>query len=299
MSLGNSQGPNAFESAISPLEEAAAYEALWDQDGVWFKQMAELFSKNLGARPSQFVDEERRAEYASNVLELLQASAADRVGVVVVGMLEYPVRLRDAEHPVELLYYEGKWELVNTPCVSIVGTRKPSEEGVRRARRLASALVDDGYTVVSGLAQGIDTVAHETAIAKGGRTIAVLGTPLTESYPKANAALHREIAAKHLVVSQVPVIRYGKQFYKQNRYFFPERNKTMSALSEATIIVEAGETSGTLVQARAALQQGRKLFVLDSCFESRKWPHKFVEQGAIRVKDYDQIKECLGAVVSK
>ena len=80
-----------------------------------------------------------------------------------------------------------------------------------------------------------------------------------------------------------------------NRYFFPERNITMSALTDATVIVEAGETSGTLVQARAALEQGRKLFILESCFQSPKlqWPHKFAERGAIRVRDYDDIREQL------
>jgi DNA processing protein len=94
---------------------------------------------------------------------------------------------------------------------------------------------------------------------------------------------------------QVPIVRYSQQHFKANRYFFPERNATMSALTEATIIVEAGETSGTLVQARHALKQRRKLFILDSCFRnpSITWPAKFVAQGAIRVSEYDEIKDYL------
>jgi DNA processing protein len=149
--------------------------------------------------------------------------------------------------------------------------------------------------VASGLAAGIDTEAHQTTISERGRTIAVIGTPLSHSYPRANAELQHTIAADFLVISQVPLRRYESQDYRRNRLFFPERNVTMSALTEATIIVEAGETSGTLIQAKAALQQGRKLFILDSCFrnESLSWPQKFAEKGAIRVKDYDDIAKHL------
>ena len=100
-----------------------------------------------------------------------------------------------------------------------------------------------------------------------------------------------------LLISQVPIRRYEKQDYRCNRLFFPERNVTMSALTTATMIVEAGETSGTLIQARAALQQGRKLFILDSCFKNKglTWPHSFASKGAIRVTDYDDIKVHLSA----
>jgi DNA processing protein len=110
-------------------------------------------------------------------------------------------------------------------------------------------------------------------------------------YPKENAQLQERIAADFTVISQVPVLRYENQKVPQNRLFFPERNVTMSALTEATIIVEAGETSGTLVQARAALHQGRKLFILDSCFlrTDLTWPQRFADQGAIRVRTPDDI----------
>jgi DNA processing protein len=164
-----------------------------------------------------------------------------------------------------------------------------------RTKKLVKMLVQDGFTIVSGLAQGIDTVAHETAIEEGGLTIAVIGTPLSHTYPRENAELQHRIMNEFLVISQVPVVRYEKQDYRMNRFFFPERNITMSALTEATIIVEAGETSGTLVQARAALHQKRKLFILDSCFRnpSLTWPKKYAARGAIRVVDYDDIKRPL------
>ena len=176
-----------------------------------------------------------------------------------------------------------------------MGTRDPSDDGKRRAAKLARCCVADGFTVVSGLARGIDTVAHETTIAAGGRTIAVLGTPITECYPPENRDLQRQIADQHLVISQVPIVRYSNQQFAQRRFFFPERNVTMSALTEATIIVEAGETSGTLIQARHALKQGRKLFILDNCFRNPalSWPAKLAAQGAIRVADYDDIRKHL------
>ena len=104
------------------------------------------------------------------------------------------------------------------------------------------------------------------------------------------------ISQDYLLISQVPVERYDRQQNPvSNRFFFPERNKTMSALTEATIIVEAGETSGTLVQARAALQQGRQVFILNNCFENTNlsWPTRFEKDGAIRVHDYDEIRRHL------
>ena len=114
----------------------------------------------------------------------------------------------------------------------------------------------------------------ERVLEEGGRTIGVIGTPLTSVYPKQNAALQEKIAQEHLLISQVPFKRYSEQDFRLNRSFFPERNVTMSALSDATIIVEASDTSGTLYQARAALRQKRKLFILNNCFEnaSLKWP---------------------------
>ena len=122
-----------------------------------------------------------------------------------------------------------------------------------RTRRLVRALVKNDYKVVSGLAPGIDRSAHETALDEGGRTIVVLGPPLSHAYPKENADLQRTIAKEFLVLSQIPVLRYEAQDHRRNRLFFPERNITMAALTQATTIVEASDTSGTLVEARSAL----------------------------------------------
>lgn len=296
MNLGLDLDRNDFEDrAVSPLHELGAYEALWSGNKATFKSISEKFAARPGAVPSDFVPPSKAKECAGFVQSRFREADIGRFGVRVHGAGEYPEKLRDAAHPIELLYYQGWWDLVESPCIAVVGTRKPSDEGISRARRLSRELVKDGFTVVSGLAAGIDTVAHTTAIAEGGRTIAVIGTPLSHVYPKENTALQRKIAAEYLLISQVPVKKYESQDYRLNRFFFPERNITMSALTEATIIVEASETSGTLIQARAALRQGRKLFILDSCFRNRAltWPAKYAAQGAIRVTSYDDIRQHL------
>jgi DNA processing protein len=285
------------ERAVSPFLELGAYEALWEEQSVTFKTLADLFAKRPGSVPSDFVERKRAASYANEVHQILKDAGVSGYGVRVHGAGEYPARLREADHPVELLYFQGWWELVNSPrSIAVVGTRKPTSEGIARTRRLVKALLQDDFTIVSGLAAGIDTVAHTAAIEHGGRTIAVLGTPLSKSYPSTNAKLQKEIATHHLLISQVPVKRYRNQRNPiANNFFFPERNVTMSALTDATIIIEAGETSGTLVQARHALKQGRKLFVLDSNFKKPelKWPHAYEERGAIRVTSYDDIRKHL------
>lgn len=281
---------------ISPLREAAAYESLWLGDGAWFKNIADLFRENPGALPSELVPSETVDETLSKLTEMIGQSKLEQLGIRVHGSGEYPGKLRDADHPVEMLYYLGNWELVDTPAVAVVGTRNPSTEGEENARRIAKVLVKRGYTVVSGLAKGIDTAAHTAAMEAGGKTMAVIGTPIFETYPKENTDLQTTIAKQWLVVSQVPFLRYSRQTYKHNSFFFPARNVTMSALTQATVIVEAGNTSGTLVQARAALAQGRKLFILESCFRNPDltWPAKFEKDGAIRVRNAREVVDALG-----
>jgi DNA processing protein len=289
--------PDFADRAVSPKRELGAYEALWARESAWFKSIAEDFRAHPGAIPSDFVSQADIEKYSRLALGAIRDAGIKHFGIRIHGAGEYPQKLRDADNPIELLYFQGLWELINSRCVAIVGTREPSEDGKLRAAKLARLLATDGYTIVSGLARGIDTVAHKTAIDAGGFTIAVLGTPITEFYPPENRELQQQIADNHLVISQVPIVRYSQQHVKANRYFFPERNATMSALTEATIIVEAGETSGTLVQARHALKQKRQLFILDSCFQNSalKWPETFAKQGAIRVTDYEDIKKHLAA----
>ncbi|NTJ45011.1 DNA-processing protein DprA [Agrobacterium larrymoorei] len=287
-------GPAA--NAISPRRELGAYEALWLEKGATFRTLAEKFASDPAALPSDFVSNSDATACAEEVMRALKKADIHQFGVRINHAGDYPPKLRDARHPVELLYYQGEWELTETRAVAVVGSREASDEGKRRAARLARELVDRDFTVVSGLAKGIDISAHTAAIERGGKTIAVIGTPLGQAYPRENAEMQKRIAKEYLLISQVPVLRYARQAPPQNRFFFPERNVTMSALTEGTIIVEAGETSGTLTQARAALHQGRKLFILDSCFHRSDitWPARFEAEGAIRVRTSEDIWSALG-----
>jgi DNA processing protein len=175
------------------------------------------------------------------------------------------------------LFAEGDLELLRgTIRVSIVGTREPSELGLRRARRLAKELVVERVVVVSGLALGIDHAAHTTAIEQGGRTVAVIATPLERAYPKEHAELQARIGREHLVVSQFgPGDRIG-------RWSFPARNRTMALLTHATVIVEAGDSSGTLHQGWEAIRLGRPLFFMRGLLEDGRlrWPRRMMDYGA-------------------
>jgi DNA processing protein len=281
--------------AISPLKEMGAYEALWAKPNTSFASLAAKFREYPDYLPSDFVSDYEAQYFSETVRAMLREANVAKFGIRVHRAGEYPQKLRDAEDPVELLYYRGWWDLVETRSVAVVGTREPSQQAIENTGRLVRCLVKDGFTVVSGLAQGTDAAAHTTAMQAGGRTIAVIGTPLSRVYPRQNADLQETIAQDHLLISQVPVFRYSKQDYRRNRTFFPERNKTMSALTEATIIVEAGQTSGTLIQARAALKQGRKLFILEASFQNPAltWPREFEGRGAIRVRKYEDIRSIL------
>lgn len=283
-------------SPVSPQRELGAYEALWLEPGATFKTVADRFAADPTAVPSDFVSAAVADARAAEVLIALKKAGVSRFGIRLNLTGNYPQKLRDARHPVEMLYFQGAWELSETRCVAVVGSRTASEDGIRRASKIARALVDSKFTVVSGLAAGVDRAAHTAAIEAGGNTIAVIGTPIGTYYPKENAALQRRIAEEYLLISQVPVLRYASQRVPQNKLFFPERNVTMSALTEATIIIEASDTSGTLTQARAALQQGRKLFILNSCFERRDiaWPGTYEKKGAVRVRTLTDIFDALG-----
>jgi DNA processing protein len=296
MRLAFSTDSGPATAPISPLMELGAYESMWLEEGATVKKIADRFATDPHALPSDFIAPAVAQQRAYEVIGKLKAEGVHRFGVRIHHAGDYPQKLRDARHPVELLYYRGTWELVETRCVAVVGTRQASKDGISRAARLARELVRRDFTVVSGLAIGIDTAAHTAAIAAGGRTIAVVGTPLGQVYPKENRELQEEIATRFLLISQVPVLRHATHKWFQNRNFFPERNITMSALTEATIIVEAGDTSGTLTQARAALYQRRKLFILDSCFKRKNltWPARFEKLGGIRIRELDDIWSQLG-----
>jgi DNA processing protein len=201
-----------------------------------------------------------------------------------------PLSDHERKHAPKELFYEGDRSLLKDRVrVSVVGTRKPSSEGSARARVISEALVRHEIVIVSGLAEGIDTIAHRTGMASGGRTIAVLGTPLGNPYPPSNRALFDEIRAKHLVLSQ---FADGSPSKPTN---FPRRNRTMALISDATVIVEAGDNSGSLNQGWEALRLGRLLFLMKSLVENKAlaWPREMVGYGAQILSGKDELDEIL------
>ena len=279
--------PPLFSEAINSFLEMGAYEYLWERHGAWGRLEKFLLAASH-EKVSELVEETDARQCAERADHELREAGIRWFGVRTRTEAEYGNKLRAATAALPCLYFQGYWNCTEMPSVAVIGTRKPTEEGVRRARKLTKLLVRDQYAIVSGLARGIDTVAHQTALDEDGVTIAVMGTPLQQQYPAENRALRDELAARHLVVTQFPV---GS---KTQPHFFPARNRTMSAISDATVIVEASETSGVRTQAKAALEQGRPLFILDSCFQrGLSWPEKFEDQGAIRVRGYEDIKQHL------
>lgn len=200
-------------------------------------------------------------------------------GMAVVSVLddEYPENLRAIFNRPPLLFIRGALLEDDMRSVAIVGTRRASPAGRRRAGEIAHRMAEAGFTVFSGLAAGIDSEAHRGALEARGRTVAVLGTGLRRSYPASNAELQREIAAECAVVSQF----WPDQ--PPTKTTFPRRNATMSGLSLATVVVEASHTSGARMQARLALEHGRPVVLLDSLVEEHAWAKDYAQRPGTHV----------------
>ena len=189
----------------------------------------------------------------------------------------WPFNEAEQKHAPRELFLAGDRDLLRSgPTVSIVGSRKATPQGIARAQKLARLLVARGVIVVSGLAEGIDTAAHRATIDAGGRTIAVLGTPLDQCFPAKNRALQQQIARDHLAISQFP------SGTKVGRHTFPICNKTMALISDATVIIEAADGSGTLHQGWEAIRLARPLFLAKSLVDdaSLEFARKFRDYGA-------------------
>lgn len=189
------------------------------------------------------------------IVEEVEAWRAEGMEIVTVLDDEYPANLRTIHNRPPFLFVAGRLTHSDENSIAVVGTRRSSAEGLRIAGEMASEIAERGYTVVSGLAEGIDTAAHLGALSQGGRTVAVIGTGLRRTYPQSNASLQRRLAEESAVLSQ---------FWPDappTRSSFPMRNIVMSGLALATVVVEASDTSGARMQARYALEHGRPVFL--------------------------------------
>jgi len=215
---------------------------------------------------------------------------SDRVGVLPADSRDFPpLLLETGDAPLSLML-RGELKALAAPCVAIVGARRASPAGLESARYLAYGLARCGLTIVSGLAQGIDSAAHRGALEAGGRTIAVLGNGHAHCYPRNNLTLVREIAESGgLLVSEYP------PWEKPRARNFPERNRIISGLSLAVVVVEAAERSGSLITARLALEQGRDVMAVPGPRASSlsKGCHRLLRQGAALVEEPKDILETL------
>lgn len=179
------------------------------------------------------------------------------------------------------MFVSGDIGLLKQRCISVVGARKVSPEGAARARRLARELATQGIVVVSGLAAGVDTEAMTSAIEAGGRVIGVIGTPLDKASPVGNSRLQEKVYGDHLLVTP---FAHGTKVYPTN---FPVRNRLMALLSDATVVIEASDTSGSLHQAAECTRLNRWLFIARSVAddESLEWPKKFLVYPRCKVLD--------------
>ena len=282
-------------SQSSAWRDIGAYEALWLEAGASFKTASDRLRATPNGRASDIISAGIADECSRQIQARFAKAGLRDVGLRFHSTPEYPTKLLDARYPLRAFYYRGDWSLLATPSVAVVGARELTDEGAARTRRLVRCLVEDDFTIVSGMAAGTDTVAHTTAIEMGGRTIAVLGTSIDAIYPKQNAALQEDVAKRFLVISQVPVLVHAKNDWRYNRRFFPERNITMCALTDASIIAAIGNSNGTYIQSKAALDQNRPLFLLNNCFfkEGIDWPAKFAKRGAVRAFEYEDIRRVI------
>lgn len=216
---------------------------------------------------------DERLEAARTAITKWQAE-----GIHLVTLLDddYPGQLFTIHQRPPFLFYRGKLDPGDAQGVAVVGTRRPSTSGTRRASEIAAGLARRGVSVVSGLAAGVDTAAHRAALDAGGRTVAVIGTGLQRSYPAQNADLQDELGRSHLVLSQ---------FWPEaapTKTSFPMRNAVMSGYAAATVVVEAAWKSGARMQARLALQHGRPVFLLDSLLQ-HDWAREYASLPGTRV----------------
>lgn len=223
----------------------------------------------------------------------LEEAAGVGANLVTVLDADYPENLRSVPDLPPFLFYRGKLDHhADARSVAVVGTRDATEVGLSRARRAARELSEAGYTISSGLARGVDTAAHRTALHFSRRTIAVIGTGVTRCYPKENFELAEEIASRGVIVSQFWPSR------PPGRDTFPRRNHVTSGISLGSVVVEASGTSGAKMQARVAAEQGRHVLLLQSLVEQQPWARKMVDaQRATPIANAEQMLEVLKSPV--
>ncbi len=262
----------------SLAEALAASQADWLATNLLSeKQLARLFDKNL-----------------PNLVDLaLDWGKQDHQTIIVNSSEHYPKLLKEIPDPPILLYVRGKVELLSDPQIAIVGSRNSSRLGLETARDFASYLSSVGLTIISGMASGIDTAAHEGGLIGQGKTVAVVGTGLDRVYPASNRNLARQIATAGVMISEYAL---GT---KPKPYHFPQRNRIIAGLSVGVLVVEAALKSGSLITAKMAMEQGREVFAVPGAINNphAKGCHQLIRSGAKLVGSGEDILEEIASIV--
>lgn len=269
--------------------------------GETFRRLLSQFGppdKIIEASPAQLsaVVEPQIARAISAALDADRLAPAldwlDRPGnhLITLADAEYPQALLETPNPPAVLYVKGRLELLNRPALGIVGSRHATPQGERDAEAFAHTLSDAGFTIVSGMALGIDTAAHRGGLKGAASSIAVVGTGLDIVYPARNRELAHQLAEHGAIVSEFPL---GTPSKAQN---FPRRNRIISGMSRGVLVVEAALQSGSIITARLAGEQGREVFAIPGSIHSplSKGCHRLIKQGAKLVESAQDILEELG-----
>jgi DNA processing protein len=271
---------------IGPARIRALLDFFGELERAWTAPPSALRQAGLGQKSVNLLEEARRS------LDLdAEVARVARAGIEMVTWddLEYPSRLAEIHQPPPLIYKLGKFIADDRWAVGIVGTRQASAYGNSVTELISAHLAANGITIVSGLARGIDAVAHRAALDAGGRTIAVLGSGLDTIYPPEHRKLADEITKQGAVISDYPL---GTRPEPTN---FPPRNRIISGLSLAVIVTEAGEGSGALITAEFAAEQGRDVMAVpgDISRATSKGSNRLIREGAQPILGVDDVLEAL------
>jgi len=259
------------------------YEHFPSLEEVFKAGKQELIALGANKEQAQRVASPGILDQASKEIERLERK---NYSLLTLEDKEYPQYLREIFDPPYVLYYAGNIEVLKGPAVSIVGTRKPTPYGRAVAEKLAGDLASRGLVIVSGLARGIDSIVHWGAL-KGGQTVAVLGSGLENIYPRENKPLFENIKDKGVVISEFPLKAPPVGFH------FPIRNRIISGLSMALVVVEAAKRSGTLISARLALEQNREVMAIPGTVTSdySQGTNWLIKTGAKLVDTWEDVAE--------
>lgn len=279
LSLVPGVGPRLFASLISRFETA---EAVLRQNRESLAEVSGIGAKTLDAL--------LHAGTASSAAEIIQDCRSLGIRIINQASDQYPRWLREIFDPPSVLFVKGTLEERDELAIAIVGSRRCTSYGRRQTEKLAGGLARAGFTIVSGLARGIDAAAHRAALDAGGRTIAVLATGVRDIYPPEHAGLAMDIAEHGALVSEFPLDQPARPG------LFPQRNRIISGLCPGVVIVEATRTSGSLYTARHAQEQGREVFAVPGPVNSLASAGclELIRDGVTLVRNVDDVIEGLG-----